>query len=157
MNRRRQFNRFYLQRQRPEDCLMPFGIAYLVVVIVTFSIMAVVNPNWDLKYPHILTPGRYRDYHLSQYLKPSKAYSEKNALLIAADRTGNIYVDYKLVTLNELKELLKRHWSVGGEKVYLKADESCKWDSVMAIIHMCADSGAEEVSLLIAGRPYGSL
>jgi len=136
---------------------MPFGIAYLVVVLVTLSIMAVVNPNWDLKYPHILTPGRYSDYHLSQYLKPSKAYSEKNALLIAADRSSNIYVDNERLTLDDLKELLRRHTRIGSGKVYLKADESCKWDLVMTIIRTCADYGIEEVSLLVAGRRYGSL
>ena len=157
MNRRRQFNRFYLQRQRPEDCLMPFGIAYLVVVIVTFSIMAVVNPNWDLKYPHILTPGRYRDYHLSQYLKPSKAYSEKNALLIAADRTGNIYVGNRIITLDDLRNLVMKHMKRGSGKVYIKADEACKYGRLMEIIRTCIDSGAKNISLLVAGRRYGHL
>ena len=157
MNRHRSSIRISLQRQLPNDCLTRFGIVYLVIILVTLIITAVVGSNWDLKYPHIKTPGRYGDYQLGKFLNPSNAYSDKTALLIAADRSGNIYVDNKSLTLDELRDSVRRYMKDGSGNVYLKADEACQWDLVMGIILICADSGAEEVSLLVAGRPYGYL
>ena len=157
MNRHRRSTRLLLHRQLPNDWLTRFGIVYLVVILITLIVTAVVGSNWDLKYPHIKTPGRYSNYQLGKFLDPSKAYSDRTALLIAADRSGNIYVDNKTITLDELSNLVTRYMTNGGGKVYLKVDEACQWDLVMKLILMCTDSGAEKVSLLVAGRPYGSI
>jgi biopolymer transport protein ExbD len=151
MNKRRRSNLSLPQRQLSNDCLMGFGIAYLVVVLVTFIIMAVVNPYTDLKYPRINNPASSPGHQipLSQILKPSKAYSDKAALLIAANWSGNIYVDNKRINLYELRKLVIQHHRIGSGKVYIKADQTLTWGRVMEIIRICADSGAKEISLLI--------
>jgi biopolymer transport protein ExbD len=157
MHKHRHSTRMLIQNQLPYDWLARFGIVYLLVILITLIIAAVVGSNWDLKYPHIKTPGRYSNYQLGKFLNPSNAYSDKTALLIAADRSGNIYVDNKTITLDELSNIVTRYMTNGSGKVYLKVDEACQWDLVMKLILMCTDSGAEKVSLLVAGRPYGSL
>jgi biopolymer transport protein ExbD len=151
MKRHRRPNHLLPQRQLPNDCLMCFGITYLVVVLVTLIIMAVVNPYTDLKYPHINNPASTPRHQAPrpQILTPSKAYSDKMALLIAADRSGNIYVDNKSINLYELRKLVMQHHKIGSGKVYIKADQTLKWGWVKEIIRTCTDSGIEEISLLI--------
>ena len=144
------------RREAIKAVLSNFAFVYLGVVLVTLIIAGLVGNNLDIKYPHIQSPYLQFRYQvpLSKIAKPSKAYSDKMGILVAADRIQNVYVNYRIITINELRLLVKHNRTFGSGRVYIKADHALSYGFVRTIMNECANSGAREIRILLEDRPY---
>ena len=70
-------------------------------------------------------------------------------LVITIDKKGQIFMDQQALPLLELKRRLPA-WLAGlkGQEVYLRADEGVPYGSVVRVLDVLDDAGAEAIGLV---------
>jgi len=74
----------------------------------------------------------------------------KDAVVVAVNRDGRVYLAKAPVSENELLEFLAKRFS-GGEinkTIYLKADTAVAYGRVVQIVNECRKSGVERIGLM---------
>ena len=136
------FNQIALRPEMLRNHLLNFSMVYLGIVIATLTIVGVVGPNWDLWYPHLVSP-------IAKNSKLSKAYADKGGTLIGLDHNYRIFVDRQSVTLEEMRRLVSSKKKLSSGRVYIKADVRCPYGWVLQIMRSCKSAGADEIHLLV--------
>lgn len=74
----------------------------------------------------------------------------KDAVVVAVNREGRIYLSKTAVSENELLDFLTKRFS-GGEinkTMYLKADQGVAYGRVVQIVDQCRKTGVERIGLM---------
>ena len=74
----------------------------------------------------------------------------KDAVVVALNRDGRIYLAKTPVSENELLEFLAKRFSSGeiNKTIYLKADTAVAYGRVVQIVNECRKSGVERIGLM---------
>ncbi len=74
----------------------------------------------------------------------------KDAVVVALNRDGRIYLAKTPVSESELLEFLAKRFSAGevNKTIYLKADTAVQYGRVVQIVNECRKSGVERIGLM---------
>ena len=73
-----------------------------------------------------------------------------DAVVVALDRNGRIYMGKNQTTLQGLMEMLTKRFS-GGEInkiMYLKADQAVLYGTVVEVVNKCRETGVDKIGLM---------
>ncbi len=74
----------------------------------------------------------------------------KDAIVVAVNRDGRIYLSKNQTTETELYENLAKRFSAGeiNRTMFLKADTAVAYGRVVQIVNTCRDAGVERIGLM---------
>jgi biopolymer transport protein ExbD len=74
----------------------------------------------------------------------------QDAVVLALNRDGRIYLQKTPVTENDLQDFLVKRFSSGeiNKTIYLKADTAVAYGRVVQIVNQCRRSGVERIGLM---------
>ncbi len=74
----------------------------------------------------------------------------KDAVVVALNREGRIYLSKTMVTENDLLDFLVKRFSSGeiNKTIYLKADNAVAYGRVVQIVDQCRKTGVERIGLM---------
>jgi biopolymer transport protein TolR len=82
-----------------------------------------------------------------------RAANREDALVIAVQRTGDVWFGYERVPPPRLPDALRKGLSRGAErKVYIRADARVKYGRVIEVLAAVRSSGVEKVGFLVDQR-----
>jgi biopolymer transport protein ExbD len=123
------------------------GFASLLVALLMIMIAAVALPKCDLCRGNVDLPK-------TDYPTKLPGANREDALIIAVQRDGSLYLGMDKITERTLPHLLQEAIRNGAErKAYIKADARAKYGAVTCAVDAVRDAGIESVGLLTEQRP----
>jgi len=84
--------------------------------------------------------------------------NREDALVIAVQRDGRIWIDQDRVMLEDLPAKIRERLVGGAErKVYLKVDRAAKYGVVISVLDVVRSAGVENIGFLVYARTAKTL
>ena len=86
-----------------------------------------------------------------------RAANREDALLVAVERNGRIWLDTDQITPEQLPAKIRERLSRGAERrVYIKADARSKYGLVVEVLRSVRSAGIENIAFLVDDRKPSS-
>src|SRR5262245_26611902 len=113
----------------------PLADVMLVLLIIFMVITPLLQKGVDVKLPTAEFPSDHPD--------------NEAAITVAVRKDNTVYVNMVPVAESELTTKLSEEFEGKSERIlFLKADEALEYGSVLRVMDLCRDAGADEIGLI---------
>jgi biopolymer transport protein TolR len=128
-------------------CYIDMTAFLSIQVALLFLFIGSVSANWhDLPMNSTANPTANHPVRM-------RGANREDAMIVAVQRNGNVWLGYEKVTLDELTVKIREGLSRRAErKVYINGDRRAKYGQVRQVLRAISSAGIENVAFLVYQR-----
>jgi len=98
---------------------------------------------------------RELDVMLAHASEARPLVSKPRELFINIDQEGRYFVTGKILTLDQLDEVLETAWvnNPAGAAAVIRADQRCRWEPIVAAMNACRKAGIQDYRVSTRNTP----
>ncbi len=131
-----------------------YSLVMLFLVVLVLASRWIFFPFWEtLPGPYIAVPPIYgRGWHI-EYNRFATGPSDFHVIVVSIDRRGRIFIDKRVIITGRLvDEIQSEIAQVGRPVIYVKADKTTPYSSVLQLLRILKSLGIERINLVVDGR-----